>query len=128
MKFARQHVVQSLQYSTDCRYCGAGVVKETGRRAVSRRSLTVCFRLSVSRLFDRVSVCVDLVSVCDRVEILDNSKWCEHAQGVKQARSKKLVKALASKHLARSRTPTVPLFLSGKPHIRATNTHTNDLP
>ena len=25
--------------------------------------------MSVSRLFDRVSVCVDLVSVCDRVEI-----------------------------------------------------------
>ena len=31
--------------------------------------MSVRFRLSVSRLFDRVSVSVDLVSVCDRVEI-----------------------------------------------------------
>ena len=33
--------------------------------------MSVRFRLSVSRLFDRVSVSVDLVSVCDRVEISD---------------------------------------------------------
>ena len=42
--------------------------------AVSRRSLTyVCsFPAVCSRLFDRVSVSVDLVSVCDRVEITIN--------------------------------------------------------
>ena len=34
--------------------------------------MSVRFRLSVSRLFDRVSVSVDLVSVCDRVEITRN--------------------------------------------------------
>ena len=32
--------------------------------------MSVRFRLSVSRLFDRVSVSVDLVSVCDRVEMI----------------------------------------------------------
>ena len=42
----------------------------TGTVSYSRNSyVPVYFLLSVSLLFDRVSVCVDLVSVCDRVEI-----------------------------------------------------------
>ena len=42
--------------------------------------MSVRFRLSVSRLFDRVSVSVDLVSVCDRVEILYYKGTWEHCK------------------------------------------------